>query len=164
MTKFISFDGDEYPAFQAEGNAAQFVMPFAEQLLKGKGYDVGCGKKEWALPWAIPIDPNIDPSQDGMNLPLEPQVDFIFSSHCLEHLPNYVAALEHWSNVIKLDGKMLLYLPDYSQKYWRPWNNKKHIHVLSPQVIIDCLSHCGWTKVLYGGVDLNNSFTIFATR
>jgi hypothetical protein len=24
------------------------------------------------------------------------------------------------------NGTLFLYLPDYSQEYWRPWNNKKH--------------------------------------
>ena len=54
--KTIKFNGKEYPEFQANGNAARFIMPFAKEVCKGKGLDIGCGKEDWALPGSIPID------------------------------------------------------------------------------------------------------------
>lgn len=164
MNDYIQFEGDSYPCFQAEGNAAQFIIPFAKHLLSGQGYDIGCGKAEWSLPGSIIIDPAIDPSYHAMKLPNLGEVDYIFSSHCLEHLDNYIKAIEYWLTVLKVDGRLLLYLPDYSQKYWRPWNNKKHIHVLNPVVITDCLKSHGCKYVTHTGVDLNNSFAVFACK
>jgi len=41
--KTIRFNKKEYPAFQTNGNAARFIMPFAQEVCKGKGLDIGCG-------------------------------------------------------------------------------------------------------------------------
>jgi hypothetical protein len=45
----IDFKGNTYPKFQAEGYAAQFIIPFALKICKGVGYDIGCMKKKLAL-------------------------------------------------------------------------------------------------------------------
>ena len=121
----LKYNGTLYPAFQAQGYAAQFAIPYAKKFCKGKGYDIGCMKKEWALPGAIPIDVEFDDEWDAYNLP-DTAVDYIFSSHCLEHLPNWVEALDYWTTIINSKGTLFLYLPHYSQEYWRPWNNRKH--------------------------------------
>ena len=161
MDKFINYNGVRYPAFQASGNAARFIMPVAVELCKGKGYDIGGNREEWCLPGSIHIDPVIN-GKDGNDLPPE-LVDYIFSSHCLEHFNDWVAGLEHWVSRIKPGGILLLYLPDYSQEYWRPWNNRKHKHVLNPYQIRDLLTHLGM-EVIISGVDLNNSFAIIGEK
>lgn len=154
----INYKGVTYPLFQSEGNAAQFAIPFAKHLCKGTGYDIGCGRVEWALPGAIAIDLNFN-DHDAFNLPLV-GVDYIFSSHCLEHIKDWVAALEYWHDILRLGGTMFLYLPDYSQVYWRPWNNRKHLHVLTPNMITDWMKDKGYTNIFASGVDLNNSFMV----
>jgi len=73
----IEFEGEQYPAFQATGNAARFTLPFAKEFCHGEGYDIGCGKKEWALPGAIPVDLTIDDGYDATHLP-DTKVDYIF--------------------------------------------------------------------------------------
>ncbi len=159
----ITHQNRTYPAYQAEGNAAQFIRPFAEKICKGTGYDVGYSKPEWKFPGAIGVDLNDGTGYHADNLP-PANVDYIFSSHCLEHVPDWVATLDHWTSKLNPGGVLFLYLPDYSQTYWRPWNNRKHIHVLSPQVISDYLQDRGYTNIFASGVDLNNSFTIMADR
>jgi predicted SAM-dependent methyltransferase len=47
-------------------------------------------------------------------------VDYIYSSHCLEHVDNWIETLEYWIKNLKDGGILFLYLPDFSQKYWRP--------------------------------------------
>lgn len=160
MIPTISFKDKLYPAFQASGNAARFVMPFAKELCKGIGYDVGCNRVEWSFPGSIPIDPNIDKRWHANNLPIsEKLVDYIFSSHCLEHvMTDWYGTLEYWRNSIKRGGTLFLYLPDFSQEYWRPWNNRKHIHVFTPAIIEDAFKALKLTNVFVSGVDLNNSF------
>ena len=46
-------------------------------------------------PGSIPIDPLIDNRYNDMNLP-EGDVNYIFSSHCLEHVDNWVNTLRYW--------------------------------------------------------------------
>lgn len=161
----IEHAGNKYPEFQAMGNAAKFAIPFAQEIIKDcwNGYDIGCNRPEWAFPGAMCVDPAIDPKTDAMNLP-NIQVDYIFSSHCLEHLPNWVDALDYWKTKLKKGGVLFLYLPDYSQTYWRPWSNRKHIHMFCPKMIEDYLVSNGWGNVFVSGVDLNNSFIAMAEK
>jgi predicted SAM-dependent methyltransferase len=157
----IEFKGQEYLAFQSKGNAAQFALPFAKHICKGIGYDIGYSKPEWKLVDAIGID--LSDEKDlyhADNLPKE-NVDFIFSSHCLEHTPKWATTLQYWIDHVKTDGVIFLYLPDVSQKYWRPWSNLKHNHVLTPQIVKMFFDDNERTKKLFvSEVDLNNSFMV----
>lgn len=157
----IKFKNAEYPRFQANGNASQFAIPFAKYFCSGVGYDIGYGKDEWKLPGAIGID--LKDGNNALELPQE-LVDYVYSSHCLEHLPNWVNALDHWISRLKVGGILFLYLPHYSQVYWRPWNCKKHIHVLSAEVIWDYLYDRGMSKITFSERDLNNSFMVVAEK
>ena len=56
----VEYKGDLYPHFQTIGNASQFAIPYAQHVCKGKGYDIGCMKQEWAFPGATPIDLDFD--------------------------------------------------------------------------------------------------------
>lgn len=160
----IEFNNKSYPKFQSEGNASQFAIPYAKHVCKGIGYDIGCYKKEWAFPNAQPIDSLFDDGYDAFNLP-ESKVDYIYSSHCLEHLGDWVDALNYWTSKIKTDGTLFLYLPDYTQEYWRPWNNRRHINILTPEYISDYLRSTGcYVNIFISGVDLNNSFMVMAQR
>jgi predicted SAM-dependent methyltransferase len=159
----ITYQGDLYPAFQTVGNAAQFAIPFAKHLCKGKGYDIGCMKEEWSFPGSIPIDIRFDDPYDANNLPDE-QVDYIFSSHCLEHIDDWVSTMDYWYSKLKIGGTLFLYLPDYSQKYWRPWNNRKHKHYFGPAIIGDYMDHRGYKNVFVSGIDLNSSFMVVGEK
>ena len=110
MIEVLDFNGKKYPAFQETGNAAQFVLPYAKYICIGFGYDIGCAKKEWAFPDSIPIDILFDDDYDAFNLP-DKKADYIFSSHCLEHLDNWVEALDYWIGKLNKGGNLFLYLP-----------------------------------------------------
>lgn len=159
----IDYKGNIYPKFQSQGFAAQFAFPFAKHLCKGTGYDIGCNRPEWCLPEAIPVDPLLTPEYDAYNLP-NIKVDYIFSSHCLEHLRNWVEALDYWRTKLHDGGTLFLYLPDYSQVYWRSWNNTKHVHNLTPQMLRDYLTDRQFKNIFVSGVDLNNSFYAVAEK
>ena len=149
--------GNNYPYFQSLGNASQFAIPFAKHICKGVGYDIGFCKEEWKFPNAIGIDFSLQNQYHADNLPEEP-VDYIYSSHCLEHVPNWSNTLSYWISKLKEDGALFLYLPDFSQSYWRPWFNKKHFHVLTPQIIKTFLEDHNMKNIFVSGIDLNNSF------
>lgn len=159
--KYIEFDGSKYPEFQANGNASQFAIPFAKHYCHGLGYDIGCMKKEWAFPNSIPIDLSFDDEYDAKNLPKN-KVNYIYSSHCLEHIINWVDVLDYWCEIV--EDVIFLYLPDYSQKYWRPWNNRKHLNIFTPEILEDYFKFKGFINIECSGIDLNNSFMIVAHK
>jgi SAM-dependent methyltransferase len=164
MINTIEFKKNKYPAFQAEGNAAQFAIPYALHVCKGKGVDVGCNRADWAFPGAILVDPEIN-EFDALNFPIDAyELDYIFSSHCLEHLHNWVEVLDYWKTKLKSGGTLFLYLPDYSQVYWRPWNNRKHINILSPSIIKDYLEDREFINIFTSEVDLNNAFMVMGDK
>lgn len=161
----ITFKGVTYPAFQASGFAARFAFPFAQEFCKGVGFDIGCNRAEWSYPGSILIDPVLQPEYDAMNLP-PISVDYIFSSHCLEHLPNWCDVLDYWGAKLKEEGFLFLYLPDMnSQVYWRPWHNKKHIHYLNRDILTEYFKDRPvWKDVWLSGTDLNSSFCVIAEK
>jgi hypothetical protein len=165
MINTIHYNDKKYPKFQDEGFASQFAIPYAKHFCKGIGFDIGCNRVEWSLPGSIPIDLNFYNGYDAYCLPeLAGGIDYIYSSHCLEHLDNWVTALEYWTSVLKVGGVLFLYLPDYSQEYWRPWNNKKHLHIFTPEIIKDYMMSRSYTNIFYSGVDFNNSFMIVGEK
>lgn len=161
----IEFNGKKYPAFQASGFSSKFSFPFALEVCKGKGLDIGYSKSEWKLPGAIGIEPSIDFTYDAMNLP-DGEFDFIYSSHMIEHYKGNVATLlDYWTSKIKSGGNLFLYLPSYEQEYWRFWNNRKHIHSLTPKIMRDYLEATGkYKNIFVTGVDLNSSFVCMAEK
>lgn len=167
MIATIHHNGKEYPQFQASGFAARFAFAFAQEVCKGTGYDIGCAKLEWALPGAIPIDITLPGGWSATKLPSEAgeKVDFIFSSHCLEHLLDWTGVLNYWTDQLKPGGVLFLYLPHYDQSYWRPWSNRKHVNILSPEYINDYLMASGkYTKIITSQRDLNHSFMVMAEK
>lgn len=168
MIETIEYNGNIYPAIQSTGNAARFAIPFAQEFCTGEiGYDIGCNRIEWCYPGAIPIDPHITKKWDAMNLP-GAGVDYIFNSHLLEHLHDYVAALDYWASIIKQGGVLFMYLPncDY-QHYWRPQNNRKHLHYITPHIIKSYFHDRSemWSNVFVtDGWDLNGSFYAIANK
>ena len=71
---------------------------------------------------------------------------------------------DYWSTRIKKNGILFLYLPDYSQEYWRPWNNRRHKHCLKPEFIHDYMVDKGYKNVFVSGVDLNNAFMVMGEK
>ena len=166
-TKTILYKNKSYPIIQTEGNAAQYAIPFATKFCTGTGYDIGCNRLEWALPGAKPIDLVFNDGYDAFNLPDE-KVDYIFSSHCLEHLDDWVSALDYWTSKLNKPTKengfsggiLFLYLPHYSQEYWRPWNNRKHKHCFTPNIIKDYMEDRGYLNIFFSERDILDSFMI----
>lgn len=163
MIETVKYGCYKYPLFQTEGHASQFIKPYAKHLCRGRGLDIGCHKLEWALPDAIPIDLTLEDEYDAYNLP-SGKYDYIFSSHCLEHLSDWVKALEYWTEHLAKGGVLFLYLPHYDQTYWRPWHNKKHKHVLTREVIIDFMLDNGYKNIFSSERDMNHSFAVVGEK
>ena len=62
------------------------------------------------------------------------------------------------------NGGIILYLPNFSQKYWRPWNNRKHNHCFTPEIIKQYLQDSNMKNIFISGIDLNNSFMVVCEK
>ena len=99
------------------------VVPY----LRGRGLDIGAGDFK-ILPHAISVD-NCHHAQFGISI--RPDVfiqtaadlsmfgsqsmDFVYSSHLLEHMEDPAAALKEWYRLVKPGGYLILYLPHEDQ-------------------------------------------------
>lgn len=151
-----------YPSYIKAGNAASYVIPFAQHFCKGKGLDIG-GFFDWIFPGAKPINIVMEDEWDAYNLP-KGKYDYIFSSHTLEHLPDYVGALEYWKKHLKKGGVLFLYLPHPDMEYWLPQNNRKHLHSFYPKDLKEVLISLGFKHVLHSERDLYWSFSVVGIK
>lgn len=155
MTEIFEYKGRQFPGYLKHGNMMQFIAPTAAQFCEGRGLDVGGGK--WPLYWGQAVDQAF--GGDAMALP-EGEYDFVFSSHCLEHLPDPVAALEHWKTRLRAGGTLFLYLPHPDMTYWRPQHCRKHLHQFWPADIAQMVRDLGFVDVIHSERDLAWSFAV----
>ena len=149
------YKNSTYPTYLREGNACQFITPVAQHFCKGRGLDIGAGK--WPLPGAIPVE--LKDGGDAMDLPAGP-FDYVFSSHCLEHLADPIAALEHWKTRLTEGGVLFLYLPHPDMEYWRPENCRKHRHSWAPERMAQIVKALGFKNVIHSERDMAWSFCV----
>ena len=150
----FEYRGVVYPDYLRRGDAERWIAPLAKHFCRGIGLDVGCGT--WPLTGAHPID--LKRGTDAMALP-EGQWDYVFSSHCLEHLANPIEALEHWLTRLVSGGTLFLYLPHPDMVYWRPQHCRKHLHSWTPAQMAEILRDLGLQNVLHSERDMAWSFS-----
>lgn len=141
-----------------QGDEALKVKYEIVQYTRGKGVDVGCGPKK-AFPHFIGIDSckdtelfniEIKPDvvcEDATNLDFidENTLDFVFSSHLLEHIEDYSGALANWWSKLKVGGHLVLYLPhrDLYPRIGTYGSNPDHKHDFCNEDIIAAMEQIG---------------------
>lgn len=85
-----------------------------DKYLRGKGIDIGCGDDLLKAPHAS-VDPwdQSQGSAEFLESVASDTYDFVYSSHCLEHLESVDRALSNWVRVLKPAGYLYLVVPDY---------------------------------------------------
>lgn len=146
-----------------EGNEAAKIRWELVPYTRGFGYDLGCGMDK-AFPHFIGIDDGTDkelferPIRADLTMDCErldkfasQSADFVFSSHLLEHIEDFKAALRDWWRVVKVGGHLCLYLPHKSfyPNIGQPGANKDHKHDFLPADIVDSMYGMpdGWDLV-----------------
>ena len=98
-----------------------------EKVFKGKGIDIGCGND--------PILDNVErfDIEDGdanqIGKYVKKQFDFVFSSHCLEHMKNPYHTIQQWWSLVKDNGYLYLIVPDenlYEHGHFPSKHNTDH--------------------------------------
>lgn len=121
---------------------------FYDKYMQGSGLDIGYkgtheGKVDPVLPTATGIDLNY-PGYDGLNLPFDSNSqDYVFSSHCLEHIDDQLKTITEWFRVLKVKGHLIIIVPHqylYEKRKQLPskWN-RDHKRFYTPGYLLSCV-------------------------
>lgn len=148
------------------------VLPY---MTRG-GLDIGCGpKKVW--PHLIGIDSGRDTELFGVAMKpdivvgtaerlalfADGSADSVFSSHTLEHIDDWRAALAEWWRLVKVGGHLILYLPhrDLYPNIGQPGANPDHKHDFHPADIESAMADIGsdWSLLVSETRDQGNEYS-----
>jgi SAM-dependent methyltransferase len=88
----------------------QYWGAIEHQATRGQGIDIGCGPD--------PVTPNVrrfDLEHGDANFPsqhVKEQFDFVYSSHCLEHMHDPRLTILDWWKLVKPGGYLFILVPD----------------------------------------------------
>lgn len=177
----------------------RYEMNEVIEYTKGVGIEVGCGLNkihtaaiginivltdaDYGYPFGAQI------KADGIALPwfADSSLDYVFSSHCLEHFYEPRKALKEWTRVLKDKGFLVLILPhkNYYPNIGHPDANKDHKHDFLPEDIKKMIDEMGCYEIIsidtlheklkdnlvaiseapkYGHSSLNFSFEVIARK
>jgi hypothetical protein len=139
------YESEIYPDYLTVGGATFAISKTAQKYCLGSGLDIGASY--WPLPGSTPIDTEAGPGTVNRieAVPINSQ-DYVFSSHCLEHIEEWQSALDMWISKVRSGGILFLYLPHPSCKLWRmdnPMMKGIHKWVPTPEIIGDTLRKRG---------------------
>lgn len=113
-----------------------------DKYLVGSGIDIGCGPDKLKSPYKtvlnevgqlIPFECRGWDTQDGdaqyMKGIDDCTFDFVYSSHCLEHMVDPSVAMSNWWRILKPGGFLVVVVPDedlYEQGVWPSRGNGDH--------------------------------------
>lgn len=146
-----------------QGNEAAKISWEIVKWTRGRGLDIGAGMSR-TFPHFITVDNNVDEVLFGQKMPkpdlyvkdavsldlvADGMMDFVFSSHLLEHIEEerLVKCLREWWRVVRLDGFMVLYLPDEDEypKVGEEGANKDHKWNVSYARVMELMEKTGVT-------------------
>lgn len=162
----------EDPQSYESDKIAALVIPYT----RGRGLDIGCGlRKCW--PHMIGVDSghhfgkaaaDIQGEADDLSLFADASVDFVFSSHLLEHFleEKVPAVLGEWARVLKPGGHLVLYVPsaNHYPKVSEEGANPDHKWDIYPGNVerhLQAGTSCGWTQLEREERSATNEYSLF---
>ena len=151
------------------------IASIAVPYLQGRGLDVGCGMN-LVWPSAIGVDSkkafgphtaaSVESEGDDLSMFADATMDYVFSSHTLEHFESekVPAVLAEWWRVLKVGGRLVLYLPhaDFYPNIGQPGANPDHKADYVPQDIINLMKSVGsWTMLEDEARNAANEYSFF---
>ena len=164
-----------------QGNEAAKIRHMIVPYTRGQGLDLGCGPWK-AYPHFISVDdfnewkgaidsktgapwrPDVYGNATDLKMFADDTMDFVFSSHLLDHLDDTEAALSEWWRVIKTGGHLVLYLPhkDYYPNIGEKGANPDHKHDFLPDDIIKIMRKLsGWEMLENQERDQGQEYSFF---
>ncbi|CAK0745062.1 Class I SAM-dependent methyltransferase [Azospirillaceae bacterium] len=138
--RYFMASGD-YPGYLVRGEAAASCLYHAKKYCHGRGVDVGAGK--FPFPGARPIENN--PDEHAYKIQeADGALDYVFSSHCLEHLDHWREALLEWRRALKSGGILYLYLPHPACLMWSPKSLHHHLWQPEPDALAEHVTSIGF--------------------
>ena len=148
-----------------QGDESAKVRMDLVPYMGGRVLDLGCGARK-VFPTAVGIDNGIDAKLYGLQakpdivvetcerMPMfaDAMADTVYSSHLLEHIADYPAALREWWRLVKVGGYLILYLPDEDEypKIGEHGANADHKWNVNYHRVIDAmLAVGGWDLIEY---------------
>jgi ADP-heptose:LPS heptosyltransferase/predicted SAM-dependent methyltransferase len=146
-----------------QGNESAKIKWEIVPYTRGTGLDLGCGPWK-AFPhftgvdnchharefgWTTNPDIHVETCEDLSRFAGNSH-DFVFSSHLLEHIENYQAALREWMRVIRPKGYLVLYVPDEDEypKVGEPGANPDHKWNVNYDKVVEAMKGVGsWDLV-----------------
>jgi ADP-heptose:LPS heptosyltransferase len=118
-----------------ESRKIKYLLP---RYTRGRGLEIGCGQEK-AYAHFIGVDnghhfgkgaADIVCEADDLAMFAADSMDFVFSSHVLEHMTDMRKALNEWGRVIKPGGFLVLYVPsaDHYPRCGEEGANPDHKH------------------------------------
>lgn len=148
---YYEFNGVRYPGYLHQGNAAAYILDTAQRYCTGSGVDIGAN--QWPYPGAVPVDDRLGENAYRLDRFEDGSLDYVFSSHCLEHLDRWEGALRLWIGKLRPGGVLFLYLPHESMELWRPggpWVGGAHKWSPTWRAVVPFLESEGMEILEYG--------------
>lgn len=157
-----------------QGNESAKIKWEIVPYTRGKGLDLGCGPYK-TFPHFIGVD-NGNHAQFGWNI--KPDVfvetcekldifasqsmDFVFSSHLIEHIENYAGALKEWHRVLRIGGYLILYVPDEDEypKVGQEGANPDHKWNVNYDKVVEAMP-AGWDLVDFQKRNEEQEYSLF---
>lgn len=137
-----------------QGNEAAKIRWELVEYTSGRGLDLGCGQFK-AFPhfigvdnghhWGMKgVDVHVDTCED-LSLFASESVDFVFSSHLIEHIQDTEKTLKEWYRVIKNNGYLIIYAPhkEHYPNVGEHGANPDHKHDFMPEDIEEVMKKVG---------------------
>lgn len=106
-----------------------------DRYLHGSGIDIGSGPDPLKVEQGtVRAWDHADGDAQLMPGVADGQFDFVYSSHCLEHMRDVPETLRNWSRILKPAGVLYFVVPDYllyEKLTWPSRFNRDHKHSFS---------------------------------